>query len=73
MTHSALHDLEVAAYRLASGRGPQPDPIALVRALDGRGPLLRILRDTAPRIFESEAARRQFFHAARALVALHRA
>lgn len=72
-----LHDLEVAAYRVASGREGR-DIAELVREVVrfpiGRGaPLVAILGSTAPHVEESESARRQFFHAARALVSLHRA
>lgn len=71
----ALQDLEAAAYRLATGR--EIDAPSVVHALDadvlGRGtPLLGILRETAPRVDASSVARKRFFHAVRALVALHR-
>lgn len=73
---SALCDLEIGAYNLAKG---QPiDASLLVSAIDtrlllGGASLLIVLRDTATRVAVSSSARRQFFHAARALVTLHRA
>ena len=71
-----FRDLEVAAYNLATGRESDDieelvGVIGSVR-LRGGAPLVGVLRDTAPRLSESPAARRQFFHAARALVSLHR-
>jgi hypothetical protein len=73
---SVLCDLEAAAYDVAKGQSV--DAPALVSAIDtralrGGAPLLTVLRATAPRVSLSPTARRQFFHAARALIALHRA
>jgi len=73
-----LHELECAAYELATGRPHRRDLGALIREMvslpmrDGMK-LLAILLATAPRVDESPAARRQFFHAARAFVSLYRA
>jgi hypothetical protein len=74
---SVLHELEVAAYDLATGRASQRDVAAIVGTVLelpvlGGASLLSVLRSTAPRLDESILARRQFFHAARAFVSLHR-
>jgi hypothetical protein len=74
---SLFRDLEAVAYNLAKGRALGDDVESLVSVigsvrLRGGAPLVGILRDTAPRLSESSTARRQFFHAARALVTLHR-
>lgn len=73
-----LHDLECAAYELATGRPTKHDIPNLVSQVTaakvGNGSsLVAILRNTAPLLDESESARRQFFHAARALLSLYRA
>lgn len=73
----AMRSLEAAAYDLATGR---TEPLHVLRLLDavyaaplrGGTALLTVLRTTAPRLAFSTAARKQFFHAARALVTLHR-
>jgi len=72
----ALRDLEQYAYELAAGRAPERDITELVAALrigSTKGVwLLRILHETAARVTESAATRRQFFHATRAFVSLRR-
>lgn len=73
----SLCDLEDYARELAAGRSPRRDDVAVVldalRVGTTRGSwLLRVLNETLGRVSESEAARRQFFHAARALVFLRR-
>jgi hypothetical protein len=74
---NALYSLEVAAYDLATGRARLDlgSVVNLVASLpiNGGAPMLAVLRATAPRVEQSAVARRQFFHAARALVSLHRA
>ena len=80
VTHpdALIHELESAAYELATGRPHHRDLGALLREmvslpLRSGMSLLAVLVATAPRVDESPAARRQFFHAARAFVSLHRA
>jgi hypothetical protein len=72
---TSLADLEVVAYDIARGR-PHDAPRVIAsldaRSLQGGAPLLTILRRTVGRVASCPTARRQFFHAARALVALHR-
>lgn len=73
----ALHRLEEFARDLAAGRAPRQGDIAStlqqLRLGATRGNwLLRILNETAAHASESPSARRQFFHAARALVSLRR-
>jgi hypothetical protein len=73
----ALRDLEEFAHDLAAGRAPRSSDITpTLRALrlgSTRGNwLLRIMSETSARLTDSEAARRQFFHAARAFIFLRR-
>lgn len=74
---NALHSLEVAAYDLATGRARLDVAriVGLIASLpiNGGAPMVAVLRATAPRVETCAVARRQFFHAARALVSLHRA
>lgn len=74
---TALRSLEAAAYDLATGRARLDiaSVVGLIASLpiNGGAPMLAVLRATAPRVEHCAVARRQFFHAARALVSLHRA
>lgn len=73
----ALHDLEEFARDVAAGRSPRcPDitpTLGQLKLDDGSGDwILRVLSATCGRMANSAAARRRFFHAARALVSLRR-
>lgn len=73
--HADLRRLEEFAYDLAAGRarGDFVPTLTALRVGDARGNwLLRILHETSSRLTESAAARRQFFHATRALLTLRR-
>ena len=69
--------LEAHARRLAQGQAPDMTELVLLLGrleIHGRWPryLQRILCESLPKLRESGDARRQFFHAARALVSLRR-
>src|SRR5438105_510777 len=79
----ALHDLEVFAHDLASGRHSVADIDVILSELRGteRAPevessqgrsLLHVLDTTARHVTDRPSARRQFFHAARAFIAQRR-
>lgn len=73
----ALRQLERFARDLAFGRASHVDLPAILATLGFDAPprsrpLLEALRTSAPAAPADEHARRKFFHAARAVVSLHR-
>ena len=72
----ALRELEAYAHDLAAGRVPRANIASALDRLNVSSPggssLIRILQATSQHVAESRTARRQFFHAARALVAMRR-